>query len=110
MCLQPANLSKSEADIEDLLPADAYIAAFNSAYSKELGEATLTIDELGTHPRMVERINQWLQQKGITLLKDGGFNHYRVAQAVLSELTAATLRAEDLKRFERLFDRVSGAL
>ena len=100
----------SEADIEDLLPADVYIAAFNTAYARELGGAILTVDELGTHPRMVERINQWLKHKGINLLKDGGFNHYRVAQAVLPRLTAETLRAEDLARFERLFDRVSGAL
>lgn len=102
----PAN----EADIEDLLPADTYIAAFNAAYARELGSVILTADKLGAHPRMVERINQWLKEKGIKLLKDGGFNHYRVAQAVLPKLTAATLRAEDLARFERLIDRVIGAL
>src|SRR5262249_26730351 len=32
----------SEADIEDLLPADAYIAAFNQAYAVELNGVTLT--------------------------------------------------------------------
>ena len=100
----------SEADIEDLLPADLYIAAFNTAYAKELKGTALTAAELGAHPRMVERVNQWLKAQGIALLKDGGFNHYRVAQAALPALTAAALKPDELARFERLFDRVTAAL
>ncbi len=100
----------AEADIEDLLPASAYIAAFNQAYAKELSGITLTAAELGAQPRMIERINHWLKAKGITLLKDGGFNHYRVAQAVLPALTVAALQPAELTRFERLFDRVHSAI
>lgn len=107
MFLVPA---PAEADIEDLLPADAYIAAFNQAYAKELNGVTLTATDLGAQPRMIERINHWLRAKGITLLKDGGFNHYRVAQAVLPALTAATLKPDELARFERLFVKVSEVL
>lgn len=107
MFLDPA---PAEADIEDLLPADAYIAAFNQAYAKELNGVTLMAADLGAQPRMIERINQWLKAKGITLLKEGGFNHYRVAQAVLPALTATTLKPDELERFERLFDRVTAAL
>jgi predicted ATPase len=107
MFLDPA---LPEADIEDLLPADTYIAAFNQAYAKELSGVTLTAAELGAQPRMIERINQWLKAKGIALLRDGGFNHYRVAQAVLPALTAATLKPDELARFERLFDRVHSAM
>ena len=70
----------------------------------------LTAAELGAHPRVVERINQWLQTKGIALLKDGGFNHYRVAQAALPALTSEALQPDDLARFERLFDRVTNVL
>lgn len=103
MFLDPA---PAEADIEDLLPADAYIAAFNQAYAKELDGVTLTAAELGAQPRMIVRINQWLMTKGITLLKDGGFNHYRVAQAVLPALTLSALQPDELARFERLFARV----
>lgn len=40
----------------------------------------LTAADLGAQPRMIERINQWLKAKGITLLKYGGYNHYRVVQ------------------------------
>jgi predicted ATP-dependent endonuclease of OLD family len=100
----------SEADIEDLLPPDAYVAAFNSVYAKELKGVTLAAGALGSQPRIVERINHWLKANGVTLLKDGGFNHYRVAQAVLPALSAAALTPGELARFERLFERVNAAL
>jgi len=107
MFIEPA---PSEADIEDLLPVDAYVAAFNSAYAKELKGAVLAAGDLGPQPRIIERINHWLKAKGITLLKDGGFNHYRVMQAILPALTEASLQQDELLRFERLFDRVTAAL
>lgn len=100
----------SEADIEDLLPADAYIAAFNVVYAEELNGLMLKADELGSQPRIIERINQWLKAKGVTLLKDGGFNHYRVAQAVLPTLTPATLKPDEMQRFERLFSKIGEVL
>ncbi len=100
----------AEADIEDLLPPDAYIAAFNQTYAKELNGVTLTAAALGAQPRMIERINHWLKTKNITLLKDGGFNHYRVAQAVLPALTTATLKPDELTRFERLFSKIGEVL
>jgi predicted ATP-dependent endonuclease of OLD family len=102
----PAN----EADIEDLIPANLYIDAFNSAYIKELNGVVLTAADLGAHPRIVERINLWLKASNIVLLKDGGFNHYRVAQALLPALNSATLQPADISRFERLFERVNGVL
>lgn len=100
----------TEADIEDMLPQDAYIAAFNSAYAKELGGVNLSPQELGPHPRIVERINQWLKAKNIALQKDGGFNHYRVAQAVLPTITVTTFKPDELARFERLFARIGEIL
>jgi predicted ATP-dependent endonuclease of OLD family len=99
-----------EADIEDLFHENLYVDAFNRAYSKELKGTPLTVADLGSHPRIVERINQWLAVKNIPLLKDGGFNHYRVAQALLPCLNPTTLAPEDLQRFEDLFARVNTAL
>lgn len=99
-----------ETDIEDLFPGALYVEAFNAAYAKELQGTTLSMAVLGQHPRIVERINQWLKGKGITLLKDGGFNHYRVAQALLPRLTAAALSPTDIDHFEKLFERVNDAL
>ena len=103
----PDNL---ETDIEDLFPETLYIDAFNSAYKKELAGTILSLGDLGQHPRIVERINQWLTSKGINLLKDGGFNHYRVAQALIPLLQEKSLSSTDLERFEKLFARVNAVL
>lgn len=100
----------SEADIEDLLPSEIYIDAFNTAYTKEMASVMLAANDLGTHPRMVERINQWLKKNKISLLQHGGFNHYRVAQAVLPKLTANALKQDDIARFEKLFNRINSVL
>jgi hypothetical protein len=70
----------------------------------------LAVAELGPHPRIIERINQWLKAKVINLLRDGGFNHYRVAQALLPVLTDTSFSATDFERFEKLFDRVNSIL
>jgi hypothetical protein len=71
---------------------------------------TLTASGLGAQPRMIERINHWLTAKNIMLLKDGGFNHYRVAQAVLPALTSAKLKPDELACFERLFSKLGEVL
>lgn len=99
-----------EAGIEDLLPVDVYIAAFNQAYARELKGLTLTAAELEGQPRLIERINHWLRVNGVTLLKDGGFNRYRVAQAILPALTVDVLKPEEMERFERLFAKVTEVL
>lgn len=103
----PDNL---ETDIEDLFPEALYVDAFNAAYVNGLKGNTLTVSKLGQHPRIIERINQWLAQNSIALLKNGGFNHYRVACALLPRLTGVSLSATDVQRFENLFARVNAAL
>lgn len=100
----------AEADIEDLIPIHLYVDAFNAAYARELGGNTLNATELGKHPRAVERINHWLKAKNISLLKDGGFNHYRVAQALLPRLSAESLGETALTPFATLFAKINSAL
>lgn len=100
----------AEADIEDLVPIGLYAEAFNAAYAKDLAGNKVDPADLGKHPRTVERVNQWLKAKNITLLKDGGFNHYRVAQALLPKLTASALGAGGLAPFEKLFAKLNDAL
>jgi predicted ATP-dependent endonuclease of OLD family len=99
-----------EADLEDLLPLTLYIDAFNAAYSRELGDTLLKVEDLGRHPRLVERINTWLKSKNIVLKHDGGYNHYLVAQAMLPKLTVTNLTQEDKKVFKNLFDRLNSTL
>ena len=99
-----------ETDIEDLFPTTLYVDAFNAAYAKQMSGKRLSADALGKHPRIIERINQWLTAEGVVLLKEGGFNHYRVAQALLPMLTNGTVSADVIPRFESLFSRVNSAL
>lgn len=99
-----------ETDIEDLFPVDLYIKAFNTAYKKELNGIALSKKDLKQHPRIIEQINQFLKTKDITLLKNGGFNHYRVAQALLPILTDKNLSESDFARFETLFTCVNNVL
>lgn len=99
-----------ETDLEDLFPVELYLRAFNAAYANELKGATVIMADLVRHPRIVERLNEWLMARQITLLREGGFNHYRVAQVLLPLLTDASLSATDLDRFEKLFDRLNSAL
>jgi energy-coupling factor transporter ATP-binding protein EcfA2 len=56
--------ARAECDLEDLLPEDIYIAAFNRAYAKELGASPVAAAELGKQPRIVARIDQWLSGQG----------------------------------------------
>ncbi|HEY1803431.1 MAG TPA: AAA family ATPase [Terracidiphilus sp.] len=99
-----------ETDIEDLFPETLYVEAFNAAYEKELGNSTATVGSLPKHPRIVERINQWLKTEKISLLRDGGFNHYRVAQALLPKLTPSSLGAQEIDSFAKLFEKLNKAL
>lgn len=99
-----------ETDVEDLFDPALYVEAFNSAYIKELNGTVLVVADLSQHPRIVERVNQWLKVKGIVLLKDGGFNHYRVAQSMLPLLKIASVQSGDLQRFEDLFEKLNNLL
>ena len=58
----------------------------------------------------IDRISSATNFQGIKLLNEGGFNHYRVAQALLQTLTADSFKPDELARFERLFARVGEAL
>lgn len=99
-----------ETDIEDLFPEQLYVEAFNCAYAKELGGAALAAAELSPRPRVIQRINAWLELRNIRLLHAGGFNHYRVAQALLAGLTEARIPAATIDNFEGLFAAVNAAL
>ena len=100
----------TEADIEDLLPVHLYIDAFNIAYSNELGGSLLTVADLGSQPRIVARIDQWLKFKNLNLVKGGGYNHYRVAQVMLTKLTPTSINKTEISRYEALFERLKTIL
>lgn len=99
----------TEADLEDLLPISLYVQAFNEVYASELGSTPIVEADLPQHPRLVQRINLWLADKNIRISRDGGFNHYRVAQAVAPKLTSG-IDAQVLTGFENLFTKLNNAL
>lgn len=100
-----------ETDIEDLFPTDLYLEAFNTAYKKELKRMSLKVNELNPGAaRIVGRIDRWLETKGIKLLNDGGFNHYRVAQSLISEANLSNVGNDCLSSFTSLFGRVNKLL
>lgn len=96
-----------ETDIEDLFGEKLYLEAFNECYASELGKTLISTNDLKKHPRIIERINIWLKENSIELRHGGGFNHYRVAQGLLSKLNSKSLKSADLEPFEKLFERLN---
>jgi predicted ATPase len=94
-------------DIEDLFPPVLYLDAFNATYANELKGRTVTVTDLPERPRIIERLDAWLEQERIKLLKAGGFNHYRVAQALLPRLTTEKLDAATRSNFKDLFAKLN---
>lgn len=79
-----AEEAESEADVEDLLPLNVYLAAFNKTYAKELGKTKLAADKLPEGKRVVDRINRFLKDNNLTIRGDGDFNHFRVATTFIA--------------------------
>lgn len=95
-------------EVEDLFEVSHYVAMFASAYAKELGKTKVRESGLPSSTRIVDRLNQWLAAKSITLRANGGFNHFLVAsRAVSSGLSFSTL---ELDAFEALFNEVNRLL
>ena len=99
-----------ETDLEDLFRPQVYLDAFNTAFKKELGGKVVKLADLPRHPRIIERLNKWLVDNGIALRKDGGFNHYRVAQALFPMITIDNVDSKELEAFGQLFERVNEQL
>ncbi len=95
------------SDIEDLFPVEAYLGYFNTAFAKQLVGTTLTEAELPPGDRIIIRIEQSLQAKGITLRPSGGFNHY-LPSSRFSSAPPASLDADTAARFRALFAAING--
>ena len=87
-----------------------YVKAFNLAYAPKLGSTKLKVGDLGKHPRIIERINEWLRAESIQLRASGGFNHYLVAQQLTTLIDADSLSADTWDRIEEMFSQLSASL
>jgi hypothetical protein len=102
------NASKA-ADTEDLFPSSLYVSRFNQTFSKLLGGTAIIEAELPPGDRIIDRLERYVEAKGIKLRPSGGFNHYAVASNFVS-VPPASLDADTLKRFEELFKAVNALL
>lgn len=94
------------SDIEDLLPVDMYLEYFNQAFAKQLGTATVKEEELPARPRIIQRLEAWLEASKIELRPSGDFNHYTVAAAFAAK-PPKKLPAESRDRFGALFKAIN---
>lgn len=97
------------SDIEDLLPPTTYLNYFCSTFAKQLGGASILETDLPPGDRVVQRLEQYIKAKGLSLRPSGGFNHYLVASNFATSPPAA-LDAETVTKFKALFAAINGAL
>ena len=93
-------------DVEDLMPAGFYLGFFNAAFAKALNGPGLVEADLPPGSRLVERIGRALQAKSIQLRPSGGFNHYTVANRLVSN-PPKKVPQEALAAFERAVTTVN---
>jgi hypothetical protein len=93
-------VSTKPTDIEDLLPVDDYVAAFNASFAKQLGEEARVTD-LPAGDRIIVRLERWLKAKNLQLRADGTFSHHLVAVNYIAK--GASADEATLARFEALF-------
>ena len=102
-------IDSEASDIEDLFPVPVYLEYFNKSFGKQLGGTVITESDLPPGPRIIERIDRFLESKSIRLRPSGGFNHYTVAAEFASH-PPASVDSDTLKRFEELFKAVNALL
>ncbi len=97
------------SDIEDLFDVTEYLAMFNATFSAQMGGQTISQPDLPAGDRIVQRIEQHLKAKGISLRPSGGFNHYLVAKT-FAVSPPKSLSAATVARFTALFQAVNSAV
>lgn len=92
-----------EADIEDMFGDDFFLELVNTEFGKELQKKISPKDLTKKHPRILVRLEDFMQAK---------LNHYRPARyfAENSEALSKKIPDEALNRFEEAFKRINALL
>lgn len=99
------------SDVEDMLETKLYLHIFNSAYKDELRGFVISETDLSVGDRIVDRINRFLKDKSIMLRPTGGFNHYLIANHLMTKsVPASKLDKKTLERFRVLFQTINSRL
>lgn len=102
-------LARDEADIEDLLPIEFYLALARTAYAGALAGRSLSESDLPSGDRIVKRIETYFAENAIN---NGQFNHFAPAGVVLRGAIPAGVEIgeAELSAAEAIFNRINGML
>ncbi len=103
-----AGESGKPSDIEDLFSVNVYLQYFADAFSTQLAGVVVAEADLPLGDRIVQRLEQYIKDKGLTIRPSGGFNHYAVATRFASS-PPKSLDAETKARFKALFAALNAA-
>jgi predicted ATP-dependent endonuclease of OLD family len=92
-------------DIEDLFEVSEYVPLFNETFKKKLPSPVMESD-LKPGDRIIQRITNYLDSKSINLRSNGGFNHFAVADTIVTS-PPKKLSTATLGRFEALFKSIN---
>jgi hypothetical protein len=107
--LEKLGISGIQTDLEDLLPVPMYLDYFNRAYKRELAGNSVQETDLPPGDRIVDRIERFIAQKGISLRPSGGFNHYAPAR-VFAASPPNQFDPDTQSRFEALFQAIDAGI
>jgi len=85
-----------------LITSSLYLKLFSAAFSTQLGGNAVKDSDLPPGDRIIDRLNRYLEARGIKLKAAGGFNHYTVANYLASN-PPKKIDSDTLARFEKLF-------
>lgn len=94
--------SGKPSDIEDLFSIGTYLEYFNATFANQLAGVIVSEADLPPGDRIVQRLEKYIEIKGLKLRPSGGFNHYAVAARFASS-PPNSLDAETVTRFGTLF-------
>jgi hypothetical protein len=97
------------SDIEDMFPIATYLTYFCSTFEKQLGGVSVAEADLPPGDRVVQRLENYIKSKGLSLRPSGGFNHFLVATKFATSPPAA-LDSDTAEKFKALFSAVNSAV
>ncbi|UFX41922.1 ATP-binding protein [Bradyrhizobium sp. 41S5] len=96
----------SEADVEDMFGLSFYLQLVNAEFAKQLSAPIKPAGIKSKHPRILKRIEDYLESHP---LSSGKFGHFRPARYFAENVSSLTSSApkEALDRFEKAFGAIN---
>jgi predicted ATP-dependent endonuclease of OLD family len=96
------------SDVEDMMSEQTYLRLFSDTFKTELNGANVTVADLSSGDRIVQRIESYLTSHSIVMKTSGGFNHYRPANYLAQHpIPINKIDKTTLARFQTLFAKVN---